>query len=56
MTKQSWLADHILTAIKERDRLKKELKKGRIQKVSFDTAGNKVVRLIERAKKEEVSK
>ena len=50
----SWLSDQILRAIKERDRLKKEMEKGRIQKVSFNAARNKVVRLIEKAKKEAV--
>ncbi|XP_068712977.1 uncharacterized protein [Montipora foliosa] len=54
MKKPSWLSDQILRAIKERDRLKKELEKGRIQKVSFNAARNKVVRLIEKAKKEAV--
>ena len=52
MKKPSWLSDQIFTAIKMRDRLKKELEKGRIQKVSFNAARNKVVRLIEKAKKE----
>ena len=50
MKKPSWLSDEILTAIKERDRLKKELEKGRIQRMSFNAARNKVVRLIEKAK------
>ena len=54
MKKPSWLSDQILRAIKERDRLKKELEKGRIQKVSVNAARNKVVRLIEKAKKEAV--
>ena len=54
MKKPSWLSDEILTVIKERDRLKKELEKGRIQRMSFNTARNKVVRLIEKAKKEAV--
>ena len=54
MKKPSWLSDEIFTAIKERDRLKKELEKGRIQRMSFNTARNKVVRLIEKAKKEAV--
>lgn len=44
-------SDQILT---ERDRLKKELEKERIQKVSFKAARNKVVRLIENANKEAV--
>ena len=35
MKKPSWLSDEILTMIKERDRLKKELEKGRIQRMSF---------------------
>ena len=35
MKKPSWLSDEILTAIKERDRLKKELEKGRIQRMSL---------------------
>ena len=51
MKKPSWLSDELLTAIKERDRLKKELEKGRIQRMSFNAARNKVVRLIEKAKK-----
>ena len=34
MKKPSWLSDEILTMIKERDRLKKELEKGRIQRMS----------------------
>ena len=46
-----WLLDEILTAIKERDRLKKELENGRIQRMSFNAARSKVVRLIEKAKK-----
>ena len=54
MKKPSWLSDEILTAIKERDRLRKELEKGRIQRMSFNSARNKVVRLIEKAKKEAV--
>ena len=54
MKKPSWLSDQFLRAIKERDRPKKELEKGRIQKVSFNAARNKVVRLIEKAKKEAV--
>ena len=32
MEKPTWLSDQILTAIQERDRLKKELEKGRILK------------------------
>ena len=52
--KPSWLLDEILTAIKGRDRLKKELEKGRIQRMSIKSARNKVVRLIEKAKKEAV--
>ena len=52
MKKPSWLSDEILSAIKEPDRLKKELEKGRIQRMSFNAARNKVVRLIEKAKKE----
>ena len=52
--KPSWLSDQILRAFRERDRLKKELEKGRIQKVSFNAARDKVVRLIEKAKKEAV--
>lgn len=47
MKRPSWLSDQILTAIKERDRLKKELEKGRIQ----NTARNKVVPLIKKVKK-----
>ena len=31
--KPSWLSDEILTAIKKRGRLKKELEKGRIQRM-----------------------
>ena len=54
MKKPSWLSDEILTAIKERDRLRKELEKGRIQRMSINSARNKVVRLIEKAKKEAV--
>ena len=54
MKKPTWLSDQILTAIQERDRLKKELEKGRILKTSFNAARNKVVRLIEKAKKEAV--
>ena len=54
MKKPTWLSDQILTAIQERDRLKKELEKGRILKASFNAARNKVVRLIEKAKKEAV--
>ena len=54
MKKPSWLSDEILTAIKERDRLKKGLKKGGIQRMSFNAARNKVVRLIEKAKIEAV--
>ena len=54
MKKPSWLSDEILTAIKERDRLKKEVEKGRIQRMSFNAARDKVVRLIEKAKKETV--
>ena len=54
MKKPSWLSDEILTAIKERDRLKKELEKGRIQRMSFNAARSKVVRRIEKAKKEAV--
>ena len=54
MKKPSWLSDEILTAIKERDRLKKKLEKGRIQRMSFNAYRNKVVRLIEKAKKEAV--
>ena len=46
LKKPSWFSDQILTAIKERDRLKKELEKGQIQKVNFNAARNKVVRLI----------
>ena len=41
MKKPSWLSDEILRAIKERDRLKKELEKGRIQRMSFNAARNK---------------
>ena len=51
---QSCLSDEILTAIKERDRLKEELEKGQIQRMSFNAARNKVVRLIKKAKKEAV--
>ena len=47
MKKPSWLSAEILTAIKERDRLKKELEKGRIQRMSFNAGRNKEVRLIE---------
>ena len=54
MKKPSWLSDEILTAIKERDRVKKKLEKGRIQRISFNAARNKVVRLVEKAKKEAV--
>ena len=54
MKKPLWLSDEILRAIKERDRLKKELEKGRIQRMSFNAARNKVVRLNEKAKKEAV--
>ena len=54
MKKPSWLSDEILTAIKERDRVKKKLEKGRIQRISFNPARNKVVRLVEKAKKEAV--
>ena len=54
MKKPTWLSDQILTAIQEHDRLKKELEKGRILKASFNAARNKVVRLIEKAKKEAV--
>ena len=54
MKKPSWLSDEILTAPKEGDRLKKKLEKGRIQRMSFTAARNKVVRLIEKAKKEAV--
>ena len=54
MKKPSWLSDKILTAIKERDRVKKKLEKGRIQRISFNAARNKVVRLVEKAKKEAV--
>ena len=54
MKKPLWLSDEILTAIKERDRLKKKLEKGRIQRMSFNAYRNKVVRLIEKAKKEAV--
>ena len=43
MKKPMWLSDQILTAIQERDRLKKELEKGRILKASFNAARNKVV-------------
>ena len=50
-----WLLDEILTAIKERDRLKKELENGRIQRMSFNAARSKVVRLIEKAKKGAIS-
>ena len=46
LKKPSWFSDQILTAIKERDRLKKELEKGRIQKVNFNAARNKVFLLI----------
>ena len=52
--KPSWLSDEILTAIKERDRPKKDLEKGRIQRMSFNAARNKVVRVIEKAKKEAI--
>ena len=48
MKKPMWLYDQILTAFQERDRLKKELEKGRILKASFNAARNKVVRLIEK--------
>ena len=51
MKKPSRFSDEILTAIKERDRLKKELEKGRIQRMPFNAARNKVVRLIEKVKK-----
>ena len=54
MKKPLWLSDEILTAIKERNRLKKKLEKGRIQRMSFNAYRNKVVRLIEKAKKEAV--
>ena len=54
MKKTSWLSDEILPAIKERDRVKKKLEKGRIQRISFNAARNKVVRLVEKAKKEAV--
>ena len=42
MKKPSWLSNEILKAIKERDRLKKELEKGRIQRMSFNAARNKL--------------
>ena len=42
MKKPLWLSDKILTAVKERDRLKKELKKGRIQRMSFNEGGIRV--------------
>ena len=54
MKKPSWLSKEILTAIKKRDWFKKELEKGRIQGMSFNSARNKVVRLIEKTKKEAV--
>ena len=47
MKTPSWLSDEFLKAIKERDRLKKELEKGRIQRMSFNAGRNKEVRLIE---------
>ena len=42
MKKPSSLSDETITAIKERDRLKKELEKGRIERISFSAARNKV--------------
>ena len=54
MKKPIWLSDEILIAIRESDELKKELQKGRIQRESFKAARNKVVRLVEKAKKEAI--
>ena len=52
MKKPSWLSDEILTAMKERDRLKKKaLEKGPIQRMSFNAARSKVVPLIEKKPK-----
>ena len=52
--KPAWLSDEILTAIKERDRLKRELKKGIVPRETFKAARNKVVRLVEKAKKKAI--
>ena len=52
--KPAWLSDEILTAIKERDRLKKELEKCRVPRETFKAARNKVVRLVEKAKKKAI--
>ena len=51
LKKPTWLNDEILTAIGERDEFKKTLQKGQIQRDTFKAARNKVVRLVEKAKK-----
>jgi hypothetical protein len=54
LKKPTWLDDEILTAIGERDEFKKTLQKGQIQRDTFKAARNKVVRLVEKAKKDHI--
>ncbi len=54
MKKPPWLSDEILIAIKEQDDLKKRLQKGLVQRESFKAARSKVVRLVEKAKKDAI--
>ena len=54
LKKPSWLSDEILNAIKERDELKKRLQRGLVRRESFNMAKNKVVRLVNKAKKDAI--
>ena len=54
LKKPSWLSDEILNAITERDELKKRLQRRLVRRESFNMARNKVVRLVNKVKKDAI--